>query len=140
MTVPEAVSNSQTRQDADGDPPPEAGLLEPAPEKPRKKTSSKKKNALPDVPAAVTPMMDSDMDAVYGRVANRVRPSERGDPQEHGILTIDQSGPECAFAKVYICLGDKHFIDYLTLLKVDGRWCIITKTFTAQDRDGVAPL
>ena len=90
--------------------------------------------------AAVTPMMDSDMDAVYGRVANRVRPSERGDPQEHGILTIDQSGPECAFAKVYICLGDKHFIDYLTLLKVDGRWCIITKTFTAQDRDGVAPL
>jgi DNA mismatch repair protein MutS len=57
MTVPEAVSNSQTRQDADGDPPPEAGLLEPAPEKPRKKTSSKKKNALPDVPAAVTPMM-----------------------------------------------------------------------------------
>jgi len=90
--------------------------------------------------AAVSPMMDSTMDQVYARVASRTVPSERGDPKEDGILTIDQSGPECAFAKVFICLGDKHFIDYLTLVKIDGAWSIITKTFTAQDREGVAAL
>jgi hypothetical protein len=90
--------------------------------------------------AAVTPMMDSDMEAVYDRVNNRVRPSVRGDARDDGILTIDQSAPECAFAKVYICLGDQHFTDYLTLLKIDGTWSIITKTFTAQPREGVLPL
>lgn len=90
--------------------------------------------------ATVTPMMDSEMESVYGRVVSRTIPSERGDPKDDGILTIDQSGPECAFAKVYICLGDQHYIDYLTLVKVDGAWSIITKTFTAQPRDGVAPL
>ena len=90
--------------------------------------------------AAVRPMMDSTMDQVYGRVGSRAVPAERGDPRDDGILTIDQSGPECAFAKVYICLGDQHYTDYLTLLKVDGQWSIITKTFTAKPRDGVAPL
>jgi len=90
--------------------------------------------------ATVSPMMDSTMDQVYDRVANRTVPSERGDPKEDGILMIDQSGPECAFAKVYIALGDKLFTDYLTMFKIDGQWSIITKTFTAEDRAGVAPL
>jgi len=90
--------------------------------------------------AAVTPMMDSDMEAVYGRVNNRVRPSVRGDARDDGILTIDQSAPECAFAKVYICLGDQHFTDYLSIIKVENKWSIISKTFTSQPREGVLPL
>ncbi len=85
-------------------------------------------------------LMDSDMEAVYGRVGNRVKPSERGDPKEDGIITIDQSGPECAFAKVMIALGDNRFTDYLTLLKLDGRWQIIGKTFTGVKRPEVEPL
>ncbi len=90
--------------------------------------------------AAVSPMMDSTMDQVYARVGDRTVPAERGDPKEDGILTLDQSGPECAFAKVFICLGDKHFIDYLTILKVDNSWSIISKTFTSESREGVLPL
>jgi hypothetical protein len=85
-------------------------------------------------------LVDSDMTAVYGRVDSRIKPSVRGDKREDGFLTIDQSGPECAFAKVYIALGDMMFTDYLTLLHLDGRWQIITKTFTAVPREGVAPL
>ncbi len=85
-------------------------------------------------------LMDSDMDAVYGRVGNRAKPSERGDPKEDGIIAIDQSGPECAFAKVMIALGENHYTDYLTLLKLDGRWQVIGKTFTAVPRPEVAPL
>ena len=84
--------------------------------------------------------MDSDMEAVYGRVVARIKPSDRGDKREDGILTIDQSGPECAFAKVYIALGEKMFTDYLTLIHLDGRWQIITKTFTWVARDEVEPL
>ncbi|NQV98625.1 MAG: nuclear transport factor 2 family protein [Rhodospirillales bacterium] len=86
------------------------------------------------------PMTDFDMETVYGRVAGRTKPSERGDPREDGIITIDQSGPECAFAKIYISLGNQRFTDYLTLLKIDNRWQIITKTFTYVARPEVAAL
>ncbi len=90
--------------------------------------------------ATHSPMTDFDMETVYGRVAGRTKPSERGDPREDGIITIDQSAPECAFAKIYIALGNQMFTDYLTLLKTEGRWQIITKTFTYVEREGVAPL
>ena len=90
--------------------------------------------------ATHTPMTDFDMETVYGRVAGRTKPAERGDPREDGIITIDQSGPECAFAKIYIALGNQRFTDYLTLLKIDNRWQIITKTFTYETRPGVAAL
>jgi putative lumazine-binding protein len=85
-------------------------------------------------------LMDSDMTAVYTRVGGRTRPSERGDTKEDDIITIDQSGEDCAFAKVMIALGENRFTDYLTLLKLDGRWQIIGKTFTAVPRPGVEPL
>jgi len=85
-------------------------------------------------------LMDSDMDAVYERVASRIKPSARGDLREDGILTVDQSGPDCAFAKVYIALGDRMFTDYLTLIPLNGRWQIITKTFTSVERSDVLPL
>lgn len=90
--------------------------------------------------ATHSPMTDYDMETVYGRVAGRTKPSERGDPREDGVITIDQSGPECAFAKIYIALGNQMFTDYLTLLKIDGRWQIITKTFTYVERPEVAAL
>ncbi len=59
MTAPEAASNSQSRQDADGNLLPEAGLSEPPGEKPgeNKDEKTKKKTGAPDVPGAVTPMM-----------------------------------------------------------------------------------
>ena len=84
-------------------------------------------------------LADSDMEAVYGRVRGREKPSERGDESVGGVLTIDQQSPECAFAKVHIALGDKHFTDYLSFLKIDGQWKIIAKVFSGVDRD-VAPL
>jgi len=85
-------------------------------------------------------LLDFDMETVYGRVGGRAKPSERGDPKEDGIIAIDQSGPECASAKVKVALGDNYFTDYLTLLKLDGRWQIIGKTFTAVPRTSVDPL
>lgn len=85
-------------------------------------------------------LLDFDMETVYGRVAGRTKPSERGDAREDSIVSIDQSGPECAFAKVKIALGNNNYTDYLTLLKLDGRWQVIGKTFTAEPRPEVDPL
>jgi len=44
-------------------------------------------------------------------------------------VSIDFSGPTTAIAKVECQLPPRYFTDYLTLLKVDGRWQIISKTF-----------
>ena len=85
-------------------------------------------------------LSDSDMPTVYARVENRTKPSERGDPKEDGVIAIDQSGPKSAFAKVMIALGNNRYTDYLTLLKLEGRWRIVGKTFTALPRPEVDPL
>jgi len=85
-------------------------------------------------------LLDHDMEAVYARVGSRTKPSERGDIKDDAIIAIDQSGPECACAKVMIALGNNRYTDYLSLLTVDGRWQIVGKTFTAVPRPEVEPL
>jgi hypothetical protein len=54
-----------------------------------------------------------------------------GDMPEHKteILTIEITN-NMAFAKVHLNLPDRHFYDYLTLLKLNVGWRIVSKTFT----------
>ncbi len=80
--------------------------------------------------AADGPLEDDDMLAVYDLLENRLSPKDRNQPRYDRIISIDISRPEAALAKVQIAYGDRFFTDYLSLLKVDGRWQIITKTFT----------
>ena len=70
------------------------------------------------------------MPAVYDLVENRLSPKDRNQPRYDRIISIDISRPEAELAKVQIAYGDRFFTDYLSLLKIDGRWQIITKTFT----------
>ena len=44
---------------------------------------------------------------------------------------IDFNGPNAAFAKVECQLPPRYFTDYLTLLKIEGRWQVIAKAYTA---------
>ena len=59
------------------------------------------------------------------------RPSAKakGSARADRIVSIDFSGPATAFAKVECQLPPRYFTDYLTLLKVDGRWQVISKAF-----------
>jgi hypothetical protein len=86
------------------------------------------------------PLADDDMETVYARVAGRENPADRGDPRFDAILTIDRSGPEIAFVKLYVAIAPNYFTDYLTLLKLDGRWQIITKTYTGVPLAEAKPL
>ena len=70
------------------------------------------------------------MGAVYARVEARTAPASLGQPRMDRILSIDRSGPESALAKVQLAIGDRFYTDYLTMLKVDGAWRIISKTWT----------
>ena len=44
------------------------------------------------------------------------------------VHSVDLAGT-CAVAKVESDFGDYGFVDYLSLLKIDGRWVIVNKVF-----------
>jgi 4-oxalocrotonate tautomerase len=76
------------------------------------------------------PLQDDAMEVVYERVGGRANPADTGQQRLDRILSIHKSGAESALAKVQIAIGPKLFTDYLNLLKIDGRWQIISKIYT----------
>jgi hypothetical protein len=66
--------------------------------------------------------------------AVRARPSPRsqGLSREDEILTIDQSSPTAAFVKLKCAISPRFFTDYLSLLKVEGRWQVAQKVFATR--------
>jgi hypothetical protein len=48
------------------------------------------------------------------------------------IAAIDVAG-DAAMAKVELTYPEVHFVDYLSLLKIDGRWTIVNKIFHRED-------
>lgn len=62
-------------------------------------------------------------------VRERPAPKAKGLARDDAILMIDQSGPTTAFVKVKCQMPPRFFTDYLSLLKVDGRWVVAQKVF-----------
>ncbi len=62
-------------------------------------------------------------------VRERPAPKTKGLPRGDAILMVDQSGPTTAFVKVKCQIPPRYFTDYLSLLKVDGRWVVAQKVF-----------
>jgi hypothetical protein len=67
-------------------------------------------------------------------VRNRASPKAQGHPRHDRVVTIDQSGPVNAFAKVECALPPRYFVDYLTLLKTSDGWKIVAKAFKTETR------
>lgn len=64
-------------------------------------------------------------------VGGRPSAKSKGDERRDRIVSIDFNGPNAAFAKVECQLPPRYFTDYLTLLKIEGRWQVIAKAYTA---------
>lgn len=62
-------------------------------------------------------------------VRERPAPKAKGLARDDAILLIDQSGPTTAFVKLKCQMPPRYFTDYLSLLKVDGRWQVAQKVF-----------
>ena len=62
-------------------------------------------------------------------VKGRKSPEEGGFPRKDEVLQMDIMSPEMAFVKVRLRLFDNIMVDYLNLLKVEGRWMIVAKLF-----------
>ena len=74
-------------------------------------------------------LTDDDMETVYARVAGRPSPASAHEPRHNALLSIDRSSPISALVKLQISIGARLFTDYLSLLKIDGQWRIISKTY-----------
>lgn len=68
-------------------------------------------------------------------VAARESPASRREARTDAIDSIEFAGPETALARVRCSIGPKHFIDLLSLLRIDGRWWVIAKVFAFEIRD-----
>jgi len=69
------------------------------------------------------------MDDYFAVVDKRPSPASRGEARSDRIVAIEFGGPAMAFVKAECAIAPKAFIDFLTLLKLDGRWQIISKVF-----------
>ena len=65
----------------------------------------------------------------FKMVESRKSAKDSGSERRDRIVSIDISGPGTAFAKVECQIPPRYFTDYLTLLKADGRWQVISKSF-----------
>jgi Putative lumazine-binding len=69
------------------------------------------------------------MDEYFPIIDKRPSPASRGEPRSDRIIAIEFAGPVTALARVECSILPKHFIDLITLIRVDGRWQVISKVF-----------
>lgn len=74
----------------------------------------------------------ANREVLKGRIASRVSSKEAGVARKDNILSIDFINENYAMVKVDLVIVDKLFTDYLSLIKTDGQWVIVSKTFYAE--------
>ena len=78
---------------------------------------------------------DQTRDAWLDRIEQRSSGKDSGLERKDWIVTIDQSSPATAFAKVQCQLPPRYFTDYLTLVKVNTGWKVVSKAFHTDTRE-----
>ena len=79
-------------------------------------------------------MVDVPRERWLDMVRSRPSAKSQGHARHDRIVTIDQSGPASAFAKVECALPPRFFVDYLTMLKTRDGWRIVAKAFKTETR------
>lgn len=68
--------------------------------------------------------------AVYKeQMLNRESPAAKGEARRDEILFVDQLNDSLAIARVQLEMMGGVMQDYLSLIKIDGQWYIIAKTW-----------
>jgi hypothetical protein len=80
-------------------------------------------------------LLHLDMATYFPVVDRRPSPASLGQARTDRILSIEFAGPVTAFAKLECSIAPKFFTDLLTLLKLEGRWQIVSKVFHHEARE-----
>lgn len=76
-----------------------------------------------------SPFLHRSMEEYFPVVAARQSPASRGEPRRDYVDEVQFAGENTALARVRCSIGERDFVDFLTLVRVDGRWQIIAKVF-----------
>ncbi|WP_342379912.1 2-hydroxymuconate tautomerase family protein [Myxococcus stipitatus] len=77
-------------------------------------------------------LKELDMPTYFDVVRGRVPASASQQPRYDRLLSVDLAGPHTAMVKLECALAPRHFTDYLSLVKDEGQWRIISKVFEAR--------
>lgn len=80
------------------------------------------------------PLLHRTMEEYVPVVAARPSPASRGEDRRDAIDAIEMAGANTAFARVRCSIGPRDFVDFLTLVRLEGRWRIIAKVFQIIER------
>lgn len=76
-----------------------------------------------------------DMNSYFPRVDVRQSPESLGEPYGYTLESIEFAGSTAASVRLRSSMLGKHFIDFLSMISVAGRWRIISKVFDYREQD-----
>lgn len=79
--------------------------------------------------ADAMPFLHQDMPAYREIIAQRSSPASRREQRRDFVDAIEFSGDNTALARVRCSIGERDFVDLLSLVRTEGRWRIIAKIF-----------
>jgi len=82
-----------------------------------------------------TPLLHRTIEEYLPIVAARPSPASRGETRRDHIDEIQMAGDNTALARVRCSIGSRDFVDFLSLVRTDGRWRIIAKAFQIIERE-----
>jgi len=83
-----------------------------------------------------TPLLYRDMSAYRKVIAQRHSPASRSEQRRDFIDAIEFAGDNTALARVRCSIGERDFVDLLSLVQTEGRWSIIAKIFQIIEQKG----
>ncbi|MBK9385579.1 MAG: nuclear transport factor 2 family protein [Planctomycetes bacterium] len=70
-----------------------------------------------------------DMATYLPIVAARPAPALRGENSDARVLSIELAGERTALVKAACRMNGKRYLDFLSFLRIEGRWQIVAKVF-----------
>lgn len=81
------------------------------------------------VTADETPLLYREMSVYREIIAQRQSPASRNEQRNDFVEAIEFAGDNTAFARVRCSIGERDFVDLLSLVRTERRWYIIAKVF-----------
>ncbi len=76
-----------------------------------------------------TPTLIRSMEEYFAVVAKRISPASTKAMRKDVIDSIEFAGENTALARVRCTISGRDFVDFLTLIRAQGKWRIIAKVF-----------
>ena len=74
--------------------------------------------------------MNFDMETYFAVIDKRVPPADQAATRKERVLSVDFASDTLAFVRLTMCMFEREYDDFLTLINHKGQWQIISKVFS----------